>query len=186
MFCKDCSVLCWQPVLEATPNASVPVCFGGRWCWRMSIPWCQVLPCAEFLTNNLSQLLIPLHWVTPHFRVRLTAVYLHCKLQGDGWAIWSDTTPVSFLPSSTVSILAPEPSAAWNVADCRSRGIKNPAVHGRATAGGSPERSLCVYWDVWMFTEVVNVLLLIKKFLFKSKTIKFGTLSDPDFMMAIL
>lgn len=37
-----------------------------------------------------------------------------------------------------------------------------------------------------MFTEVVNVLLLIKKFLFESKAIKFGTLSEPDFMMAIL
>lgn len=38
-----------------------------------------VLPCVEFLTNNLSQLLTPLQLVTPHLEFRPTAVHLHCK-----------------------------------------------------------------------------------------------------------
>lgn len=49
---------------------------------------------------------------------------------------------------------------------------------------GGRRRSCSVFTEMY---EVVNVLLFIKKFLFKSKTtIKFGTLSESDFMMAIL
>lgn len=78
-------------------------------------------------------------------KVRPAAVYLHCKLQGDGWAVQSDTNPVNLSTSSSVAVSAPEPAAAWNASKCRSRGIKILLCVGEPLQEGAHRRSCSVF-----------------------------------------
>jgi len=111
----------------------------------MSIAWYQMHLCVEFLTNNLSQLSITPTISYTSLTVRPTAVYLQSKLQGDSWAIWSDTKPVSLGVSSGVAVSAPTPAAAWNATTCRSRGIKILLCVGKPLQGTAHRRSSSMF-----------------------------------------